>query len=148
MPLARKLVTVRQVIDAYVTDLKQRGARVSRNAENLLSDFSAFCGAKLATKISPGDVERWWASHPNWSPNTRFTTGTYVRAAFSAALKVGTIPVNPLALLRLPTPESRGAECIVTPEAHQQLVAIATPPVRDVLVTLYRTGTRPSNVFR
>jgi integrase len=95
-------------------------------------------------------VHLWWAAHPDWSDTTRAHYLDVVSAALNWAARPENklIPANPLRGMKRPRQRSRGGETIIPDDVYAAAVARAEEPLRDVLVTLRETGTRPSNVAR
>lgn len=50
--------------------------------------------------------------------------------------------------MRLPRVRSRGASTLISEDDHKKLIAIVPEDLRDVLVALRNSGTRPSNIWR
>jgi integrase len=71
--------------------------------------------------------------------DTQLGEGGGVRAAF-AVQPAGGVEDGPV--------RSRGAEVLVEPADHERLLEAASPALRDVLVVLRETGTRPVNLCR
>jgi integrase len=101
--------------------------------------------------LRPLHMEEWWEKkHPNWEDGTRLFSATAVHAAlnWASGAQARLIPNNPLKGMRMPKGRSRGAEALVDLADHQKLIAAVPEDLRDVLVALRHTGTRPSTVSR
>lgn len=68
-------------------------------------------------------------------------------ACLNWAVKKGLLANNPLKGIECPKPRSRGAECVVSREQHQTLLAKASKSVRPVLICLEATGARLSEII-
>src|SRR5262245_15789605 len=96
-------------------------------------------------------VEQWLDQHPEWKSNT--SKASYINslmAALNWAAKPTRrlIPNNPLRGLEKPRTRSRGAEALVTPEAHEAFLDHVSEDFRLILQVLRDTGTRPGNICR
>jgi integrase len=145
--------TLRKVIDDYALYLRRIGSRNAKFFPMAAGRLVSHLKGRRASEHTVGEVEEWLADQRRadgepWSDNTTQTFIGLLQAAFNAALREGKIPRNPIARLRKPPAQSRGAICRVTEEQHRALWQAAPPAGRDVIATLRDTGTRPVNVFR
>jgi integrase len=116
--------------------------------------YKGFCDrwpGLLVRELTPNKLRQWWAEHPTWGSSYQNHIGTALKAALNWAADADSgrlIPRNPLDGMRLPRVRSRGANALISAEDHQKLLAIVPEDLRDVLVALRDTGTRPSNIWR
>jgi integrase len=97
--------------------------------------------------VQKKDVEAWIRRHPTWGQTTEWDAKTRLVTVFHWGVGQGLLSVNPIQGIKKPAVRSRGAEALVTQEAHTKLVEAASPALRDVLVALHQTGARPSEVL-
>src|SRR5262245_16574400 len=143
--------TVLEVLDAYLTD-------AGKDPERGLASYRAAFRSLLATlpedmpaaDLRVDHVEAWHAAAGDLAESTRGIYERYLLAALNWAAKPerGMIVRNPLRGMRRHRIVSRGAESLVSQEGYERFVALLVGPIRDVVVTLRETGTRPINVCR
>ena len=119
--------------------------------------FESFCKrwpGLLVKELRPKHVRTWWEeAHPKWADSTRYTVGSYLRAAFNWAQGEGADFIlkdvtNPLKGMSLPAQQSRGAKAVVEQETVDAFVRQLPAYLQDILSVLWETGTRPSNLCR
>src|SRR5581483_11598233 len=113
----------------------------------LLDVFRAGFGGRPAATVRPHEVEAS-ARRPSWSATTRHDYLAAVGMAFRWAVRRGFLEANPLADLRRPPKESRGAKVVLTADQYAALVEAAAPAFRVLLSGLWLTGCRPAELTR
>jgi integrase len=96
-------------------------------------------------------VKTWWQEHPSWGPSYRNYMGTALKAALNWAAGAegnNIISKNPLQGMKLPRSRSRGADALISDEDHGRLIAAVPDDLRQVLIALRHTGTRPNHIWR
>jgi len=144
---------VRVVLDLYLQHLERTAKQ--KTLQEFLKFFKSFCGrwaGLLVGQLRPFHLEKWWEEcHPTWSGGTRGLSATAFQAAMNWAAGArgnNIISSNPLKGMKMPQSRSRGAEVLVSNEDHDTLLAAVPQDLKDVLIALRNTGTRPSVVNR
>jgi integrase len=145
---------LRLVLDRYLLWLEEERKASADYQESALRFFREFL--KLYTNLTVGELTvrhftDWFAARPGWSDRYKTLAGRIFQSALNWARGVEggrIIPQNPLEGWRLRTTRSRGAEVLVEPADHEAMLEAASPALRDVLVVLRETGTRPVNLCR
>jgi integrase len=142
----RPTVTVGELIRQFLDDVRARAQPDTLRVYSwLLLPFAAEHGTIPAADLSPVAVERY-TRRPTWSPSTRNNFLTALVAACRWAVRAKLVACNPIAGVTRPPKRSRGAESVISPDAHQRLLALAEPHFRDFLTVLHATGARPGEV--
>ncbi len=146
---------VKIVLDQYLQFAEKETSK--NHFARCLGWFSSFC--KRFPELTIGTLtaaalEKWWAEGGHKDRSSGVGRVTCFRC-FIAALNWASSPrggnlikSHPLHNLRLPTSRSRGAKVVVSQDEHAKVLSLAPPDLRDVLVALFGTGTRPGNVIR
>lgn len=116
----------------------------------LLQNFATFAGKDLPIKKLTVDlVHRWWEANP-WADSSRnLATGILLSALnWAAKPEQGLIQRNPLKGMARPPIRSRGAESILDEDTFKRIIEVAPPRIKDALVFLRATGSRPGNLCR
>lgn len=135
-PDPRTRRTVGEVIASYLTAPDLDVAATTRDRMRWsLAKFAAAVGDMPADALTARQVE------------------TALPAALSASSRHGAIGdlltclswagVRVPGRVRRPPKESRGADCVLTPEQYQRVQALATGDLRGLIVVLWETGCRP-----
>lgn len=141
------------VLNAFLDHVQRHYAsHTYQDYRRVLALFGALFGRTKIADLKPFHVERWVASEPNWRSES---TIWHVKTILLAALNWAASPVvrltaaNPLAgLPKNAAVSSRGADVVIDPNEHAQMLAGASPALRDVLFALEQTGCRPIDVCR
>jgi integrase len=145
---------LRLVLEMYLQDLQKRGAeKTFDNYHYYYKDFLKKWPGLLVKDLKPFHVQRWFEAHPEWkSSSTRNLAATTLRTALNWAAGANggnIIPKNPLAGMNMPRMRSRGAETIVSDQEFNYLLSLMKcEDLRDVVIVLWETGTRPVNLAR
>jgi integrase len=148
VPPTRKATTftVKQLADAFLADADSRmSAACKRNYVLFLNAFTDQHGDKDAEKVNETDVEGV-SRNPSWSVTYRSGFIGCILTVYRWAVQHKHITMNPVANLRKPPKESRGADAVVSEEDHQRLLAHADPMFGDFLRLLWATGARPGEL--
>jgi integrase len=136
-------VNVRYVVEAFLDDAAGRvKPKTLACYSDFLRPFAAVHGDAVATELPPTVAEAY-SRKPQWCDNTRHDFLGSLVTAFRWALRARLIDRNPLHDVKRPPRGSRGADVLVTPSQHLQLLEAATPQFRLVLDVLWQTGARP-----
>jgi site-specific recombinase XerD len=101
--------------------------------------FAALYGKVTVADLKRNHLTSWLASKTTWGPNFKSVACTVVIAALNWAVNEDLISHNPLAGYKgRPRPRSRGADTVIAPDEHQQLIAAAPAPLRLFLRALLR----------
>lgn len=143
---------VKVILNLYLNYLKSDGKeKCFRECYKLFKSFTERWPGLLVRDLKPIHLTQWWKEHETWGDSYRNLIGTAVKAALNRAAGAeggNLIPKNPLAGMKLPRARSRGAETLISQEDHLRLLAIVPEDLKQILVALRDTGTRPSNLWR
>jgi hypothetical protein len=144
---------VRVVCDLYLQHLEKTAK--AKTLGEFVKFFKSFFGKwpdLLVRQLRPVHLEKWWEErHPTWGSGTRGLSATAFQAAMNWAAGAqgnNLISKNPLKGMKMPQIRSRGAEALVSNKDHDKLLAAVPSDLKDVLIALRNTGTRPSIVRR
>jgi hypothetical protein len=143
---------VRLVLDLYLQHVQKHASKKTLDAYvGFFRSFRDQWPGLLVRHLWPLHVDQWWEQcHRTWGPSTRLYSATALQAAlnWAAGTQGGLIPKNPLKGMKMPRGRSRGADALIDDDDHKKLLAAVPDDLRDVLITLRHTGTRPSTVSR
>jgi integrase len=142
-------LTVGELVDAYLADASLRlKPSTLLSKRKVLLRLKTDTGTEQAASLKPAVVSAWLARQKGWGRSLRWLAGLVIRACcrWAANPTQGLLASDPTAGLKLPGPRSRGAEALVSPEAHAKVVAKAPPCYRDALLALHGTGCRPAEL--
>jgi integrase len=141
-------VTTAVLIDEFLADVAVRVKANSLAAyTGLLTPVRAHFEDTSAESVTPTAIIRF-TQRPEWGTSHRHNLIGAVATAFKWAESVGRIAHNPLKAVKRPPKASRGTKAVVSDDAHGKLLAAAGPELRTLLVLLYETGARPSELAR
>jgi integrase len=131
--------TIAELIPQYLEDATLRlRPRTVVNAKGLLAWVDRCWGFMTPAQIDPLAVERA-AKAKGWKKNTvrkvLATAQTFLRWAGRSRVK-----------FRMPAPEYRGAECVVTADDYGRLLTVAHGDFANFLRLMWLTGCRPGEV--
>lgn len=140
-----------RVVQEYLAQLPLRANPAScHTARCYLKPFSAQFGRKKVNAVTPAEVKAAAEGHVAWGPIGRRMAYSRLSCLFNWAVREH--PEwkcsNPAKKIKWPPPRSRGADSIPTPEEFQKLLDNVPPHVRDILIAIFETGARPSEVLR
>ena len=102
--------------------------------------------------LTADHIETWWAEcHPEWGQSMQNLVGSVFKAGLNRAAAHDRgkplIPVNPIRDWKLPPMKKRSAKTVVTAEEFRKVLErVKWDRMRDVMVVLWETGTRPVNL--
>jgi integrase len=96
-------------------------------------------GAKIATELTPLDIDKWIATHENWSGGQR-TRIQAVKRALNYAVERQLIPHNPIRGYKVARPNSRVT--YISPEQEEACYEYANPTLKTAIRVCIRTGAR------
>ncbi|HEY7330178.1 MAG TPA: site-specific integrase [Gemmataceae bacterium] len=139
------------ILELYLQHLaeKQAAPKTIDDARWFYELFNKTHPGLIVRELKPKHIRQWWQTKPKWGPSTHRQSAAMIISALNWAEGAdggNMIPKNPLRGMHLPATRSRGAEVVLEPAEYQKVLATAAPDLRDVLIVLYETGTRPSNV--
>lgn len=148
------VVTVRQVIDDYLSHQSGLESAVAEQYRRFLLPFADRYGQLPATALTPALVEEYSRSpvptskskrksKPKWSDSTRSKFIATVVAAFRKAEHRRLIDRSPLTGMKRPPIRSRAEEVLISAEEFDRLYEAATPQFQPLLRLVYLTGCRP-----
>jgi integrase len=152
-PVNRDENQVRVILDLYLQKHLE-GNAAEKTFKEWLRIYKSFRDRwpdVLVRELAPNHLRTWWDEHPTWGSSYRNSTGTAIKAAlnWAAGAEIGhLITKNPLDGMRLPPMRSRGRSALIADADHNRLVAAVPQDLRDVLVALWYTGSRPSLIWR
>ena len=139
-------LTVKQLADAYLADAEGRmGQACLRNYTLFLNALKVSHGDKVAEHLTPEAVEAV-SRKPEWSTTYRAGFIGCILTVYRWAMKAKRITLNPVADMKKPPKESRGADAIISREDNERLVAHADPMFADFLRLLWMTGSKPGEL--
>lgn len=108
----------------------------------------ADCLGLTAKQIKPHHLTQWTESRPKWSSGTRRVAMETVLCFLNWSFRQGYLESNPLAgKVRVPAATSRGSWAVMDEAAYELWLSLCkTDSHRHLLVALYRTGCRPSEI--
>lgn len=139
--------SVAEVLTAFLADVEGRGVKPNtiRAYRYFLLPFSEKHGKVKASALTTTVAERY-ARKPEWSDTSRNDFLGAIATAFKWAERARVITTTPLAGLKRPPKQSRGAEAVIGPDDHERLLAAARKPFKPFLRLLHLTGARPGEV--
>jgi integrase len=143
-----KTATVREVLDAFLADVQPRTTfNTWKTYRQFFKVFGGGNGGRRAVELKPHEVEAL-SRKPTWGTSTRNDFLTAVVTAFRWATRAGLLDRNPLDSVRKPPKTSRGAKAVISASEFERLSAAAHPRLRPLLLALWLTGCRPSELTR
>jgi integrase len=104
-------------------------------------------GNAIVGNLKKHHLTTWLASRTTWGASMKSLACTVIIRALNWAVEEELIPHNPLAGYKgRPRPKSRGADVLITPEEHQQIIAAAPRPLQLYLRALRDSGARPGEI--
>jgi integrase/recombinase XerC len=136
------------ILAQYLLHIQMRRRESTlRIRKSSLKDFVARWGELEVAQLKHSHVYEFLAGQDRWGDGGTRICLAGLQAAFNWAVKAGLIPHNPLKGVETPAPRSRSRECLVTPEEHARMLALATVHLRPLLVCLENTGARPGELI-
>ncbi|HXD85840.1 MAG TPA: site-specific integrase [Urbifossiella sp.] len=140
--------SVRELCDAFLSDAEGRvKANTYASYGGLLNGFKALYGDKEAESMTAAAVYSF-ANKPHYSSSHRHNLIASISTAFKWAAAKGILRNNPLKELKRPPKASRGAKAAISADGHAKLLKAASKPLRTLLLLLWETGARPSELAR
>lgn len=138
--------TVAQLADMFL-DVQTKNADLTYQwYRRHLQSFVDRCGNTKAEDIRPQHVQAWADSH-KWADSTKHGALTAVKTMYSWGVKRKHVAENPL--IGIERPGIRQREAVLTPEQAQKVLdSIKDREFRDLLMVMWETGARPSEVAR
>jgi integrase len=149
-PAKRTELSVQLLLDLFVKASRDKVEPITHEGYvRRLQSFIDVYGASKAADVRPFHVQRWLDLHPAWNDSTRFGYVTAVKRAFNWAAKQGHLDKSPIADMDRPTMGRRTA--VLTGEQVGKILEFTASkprlrPFRDLLVGLWETGCRPSEL--
>jgi integrase len=142
----KKSYTVGEIFDLYLEYCLHETASYGLY-RYFLNDASASFGRLDDAELAPFHVNAWLAKHTSWGPTTKNMVVAVVKAAFNHAVAEGRIDRNPVAAIRMPTPEV--CDRVLTQEERRQIFGAVTDRCfADYLLALAESGARPGEVAK
>ena len=139
---------VADVVDAFLRHSRIHFAPdTHRIYKWFLQQFVNSLAAVPARDIRPFHIQRWLDEKieaKQWGETTVYNARKSVLRVFSWAAQQKILVENPLAGIRNQKPRPR--QRAITPDEFAKLYEVASGPLQDVLLALYRTGARPKEV--
>jgi len=127
--------------------LHGRIARTLASYTTEVRAFRAFIGGRRLRAVRLGDLHAYVDSMAHLAASSRCTRMGAIKSLLSFGFRVGYLPVNVGAAVRLPAPRCALAERIMTEaETHRLLAAPNIPRNRAMLHLIYAAGLRVSEV--
>jgi integrase len=141
------------IFELYLRHLEQKHAepKTIKEYTKYLTEFTNLHPTLRVKDLKPHHLQTWWdEKHAKWGDSMRQYTGTAIHSSlnWAAGADSGIITKNPLKGMKMPQGRSRGAETLVETGDHKKLLDAVPEDLRNVLVALRNTGTRPSVVSR
>jgi integrase len=130
-----------QAIEVRVQDSTLKSYRC------VLARFTKEFGTRHPDSIDPAELIRW-TGRMNWSSTTRRYTLAVANSVYVWATKAKKLGANPLQGMVKPPGKSRGAEVLITPNLHEQILRVSSPEFRIFLTAVRATGARPGEVAK
>jgi integrase len=108
-----------------------------------LKPFVAMSGTVAVCDLQPRHVTEFLATKTTWGKSTARIMIAAITAALSWGVEQGYITRNPLAKMKRPSAGARDVSCVVKEEEYKLMLSQASPPVADLVSTLWATGSRP-----
>lgn len=140
--------SVATIITAYLSNAQARlKPSTLLSKRKVLDRFKAEKGQEAAVALTPA-VVLVWLDRQKWGQSLRWLACCIIKTCYRWAVTAKMLQETPLSGLKVKPPRSRGAEALVSSETHEQLLRAAPLALRRVLLALYATGCRPSEVCR
>ncbi|MBM3983352.1 MAG: site-specific integrase [Planctomycetes bacterium] len=139
-----KAVTVREVVDEFLSDSKDRVEPTTLEVYRFfLSILTQSMGGLTVGEVTVPAVEKC-SRREGWSQSTRSAFLAAAVRAFRFAERSRMIDRTPLAYLKRPAMTSRAADVLITDQQKKQLLQVSPPPFARFLQFIWLTGCRPS----
>lgn len=147
-----KGVLLEEVVSKYLdwTTVHLAAATASIRRDRL-KPFTAALGQTSVSDLTVYTIESWCdrqTASRGWSPSTVRLTLTSVSACLNWAAAKGVIPSGTVWKFDKPSEESRGLECVLSPEQERLVIETATGSTREFVQCLRDLGCRPSELTR
>jgi integrase len=142
--------TVRTVFNLYLDYIERDHAESYKTCAKYLQSFLDFHKEVRVGDLRAAHIHKWITAHPTWGQSSQYSAIGWVVSALNWAAKPENryITTNPIRGMSKPPVRSRGEEAVIDPEDHKKLYEAANPSVKQILLALQQTGTRPSNLCR
>jgi integrase len=142
-------VTIGHLVNLMADDVKGLiGKDRLRFLRLYLPKFLDFVGrTKPASSVSPNDVTRFLAQHPNWSRSTRSAIIGAIKRVFNWGIDEGLLTENPIRKVKRPAYAQRDS-CVDAETAGKLIGYFAATPIGVLVEFLHETGCRPSESYR
>lgn len=147
MDPAKAKTTTARVTGKEVCELFVEHARVTlkpkthRWHKQILDAFGLAVASMDGNGVSPKEVTKFLADHPQWNVTTRSGRIASIKRAWAWATEEGHITLNPLSKMKKPRPNRR--EEIPDDREIARFLEAAKPEFRQLLDFIYTTGCRP-----
>lgn len=139
--------TVGDVVDAFLGAAAKRiSPDAHRGYVKFLKPLATMFGGREIASLTPDDVDRFLARQTTWGATYRANFHGTASQFFKWAIGEGHVVKNVMVKVVKPRKASRGSSAVLTEVEHLSLLAHADPVTHDLLVILWATGARPSEV--
>jgi integrase len=142
-------LTIGHLVNLMADDVKGRvGKDRYRFLKLYLPKFLDFIGRqKLASSISPNDVQRFLDKHPDWSRSTRSAIVGALKRVFNWAIDERLLTESPIKTVKRPAYAQRDS-CIDAATAAKLIEYFSSRRIGPLVAFLHETGCRPSEAQR
>jgi len=127
---------------------RHRAPRTYEGYRFYVQKFSEACGYLLVTELRPYHITRWIDGKKQrksvWGPTSQFNAVRTALRIFNWAVKEKLIKENPIKGMERPRQRSR--RTWMKPEEFRALRRTASPTFRLLLIALWQTGARPTEL--
>jgi integrase len=140
-------MTVGEAVAEYLAAARQRvSVDAYRGYAKYLLPFAEALGKRPVAGLTSADVGEFMVSQTTWGDTYKAGFHGTLSQMLKRALEEGHVAKNIMAKVPKPCKTSRGAEAVLTADEHAKLLAFADPEMHDLLIVLWGTGARPSEV--
>jgi hypothetical protein len=138
------------IFEHYLDHVQRHHSSCYSRYRETFQSFKDHHGDLRVNGLTVRQVHAWLDAHPNWGDSTRSLVVAVICSALNWAAKPeqGLLDQNPIRGMKRPSIRSRGAEAVIDPEDFRQLYETVNDRMKEVLLFLRQTGTRPVNLTR
>lgn len=141
------VITVGELITAFLSEAEKRISPAAYYGYvKFLKPLALAYRSREANALTADDVERFLAKRTTWGATYKASFHGTASSLFKWAIGEGLLLKNVMAKVVKPRKKSRGSEAVLTEAEHLSLLSHADPVMKDLLIVLWATGARPSEV--
>ena len=147
-------ITLRDLLATYLRDYAKVNKSSFDRDEIVIKHLNGFMGDKLASEISPRDLERYKASRRATLHANRPITGATVnrelailKTAFNKGVEWSLVNSNPVERIKFFSESDRARTRYLSADEKAKLLAAVSPELRRFIIIALKTGMRHSEIL-